>query len=216
MLFLFFSCSSIIKPATAQTKSIKLDLGKLYKEHKLITTGRQTTLIPGANAVIHMDERPNAGISWFKDLSFTNGIIEFDVKGRDIFQQSFVGIAFHGVDTAHYDAIYFRPFNFKADDKERRSHAVQYISVPDYDWPLLREKFPNKYEQQISPAPEPNSWLHVKIVVNKGNFSVFVNNAAIASLYVQQLVPLNGSKIGLWVGNGSGGDWKNVLISKAG
>ena len=28
--------------------------------------------------------------------------------------------------------VYFRPFNFKNEDVARRSHAVQYISMPDY------------------------------------------------------------------------------------
>jgi hypothetical protein len=59
-------------------------------------------------------------------------------------QQSFVGVAFHGVDGTTYDAIYFRPFNFKTDDPVRRIHAVQYISHPDNPWQKLRDGQPGE------------------------------------------------------------------------
>ncbi len=44
---------------------------------------------------------------------FRNGTIECDIREKDVQGQSFVGITFHGVDSTTYDAIYFRPFNFK-------------------------------------------------------------------------------------------------------
>jgi len=56
------------------------------------------------------------------------------VRGKDLFQQSFVGLAFHGKDDNTYEAVYLRPFNVRSDDPVRRDHAVQYMSVPDFDW----------------------------------------------------------------------------------
>jgi len=101
--------------------------------------------------------------------------------------QSFVGIAFHGVDSTTYDAIYFRPFNFKTPDPARHSHAVQYISNPTYTWQRLRTERPGVFEQPVSPAPDPNQWFHVRVVVASPKVSVFVGDAKQPSLVVDQL-----------------------------
>src|SRR5258707_625793 len=79
-------------------------------------------------------------VAYLPGIEFANGSIEFDVKGKDVLQQSFVGVAFHGVDGTTYDAIYLRPFNFRAQDPARRSHSVQYISHPTYTWEKLRNE----------------------------------------------------------------------------
>jgi len=39
-----------------------------------------------------------------------------------------------------------RAFNFRATDPERHQHAVQYIMLPDFDWPRLRKEFPEEFE----------------------------------------------------------------------
>ncbi len=38
------------------------------------------------------------------------------MRGKNVFQKSFIGIAFHGQDDKTYDAVYCRPFNFIAKD----------------------------------------------------------------------------------------------------
>ena len=63
---------------------------------------------------LNLAEADNAGIAWIKNKQFTNGTIEFDVKGRNEFQRSFVGVAFHGLNDTTYESVYFRPFNFIA------------------------------------------------------------------------------------------------------
>jgi hypothetical protein len=158
---------------------------------------------------IHLNEADGAGIAWLKGRQFTVGTIEFDIKGKDAFQQSFVGFAFHGLNDTTYEAIYFRPFNFHSPDPARKAHAVQYIANPAYDWPRLRAEFPNKYEQPIAAAPDPNAWFHAKIVVTAEKISVFVNGDKDPCLVVTPLVHTNGQQLGYWVGNGSAGDWKN-------
>src|SRR5688500_12122860 len=50
---------------------------------------------------------------WLKNVSFKNGTVELDIKGKDLRGESFVGIAFYASDDEHYAAVYFRPFNFK-------------------------------------------------------------------------------------------------------
>lgn len=166
-----------------------------------------------ATGVAHMDEAPGDGIAWVKAQAFTEGTIEVDVKGKDVFQQSFVGIAFHGVDDSSFEAIYFRPFNFHSPDPARVFHAVQYVAPPVYDWSKLRQEHPNQYEKPVSPAPDPNDWFHVKIEVSAHLVRVFVNGAGKASLEVVPIVQRPGRKIGYWVGNGSGGEWKNLHIT---
>jgi hypothetical protein len=172
----------------------------------------RTVTSDGGVGSIHLNEVEGVGIAWIKGREFKEGIIEFDIKGKDAFQQSFVGFAFHGLNDTTYEAVYFRPFNFQSTDPARKLHAVQYIANPTYDWPKLRADYPNKYEQPISPVPDPNGWFHAKIIVTNQKISVFVNGVGQPCLTVIPLVHLAGRQVGYWVGNGSGGDWKNLQI----
>jgi hypothetical protein len=163
--------------------------------------------------VVRMNEAHGPGIAWIKGLPFTAGTIEFDVKGRDVQQQSFVGFAFHGVNDSTYEAIYFRPFNFRSTDPVRKGHCVQYVAEPKYDWKTLREKFPNKYEQPVSPVPDPGDWFHAKIVVGDNRIEVFVNGNTAASLIVEPIVHRDALMAGFWAGESSDGSWRNLRIN---
>ncbi|HEY8927671.1 MAG TPA: hypothetical protein VIM55_00670 [Mucilaginibacter sp.] len=191
-----------------------LCFGQSNKEPNLHAVGRNLS-VHQENGVttIRLDEQNDDGKAWLVGRKFTNGTIEFDIKGKDTLQHSFVGFAFHGVNDSTYDCIYFRPFNFRATDPVRHSHAVQYVSPPKYDWEILRNQFPNKYEQPLPVPPDPNGWFHAKIVVNGKHISVFVNNDPKPVLEVEQIVPLKGEMLGYWVGNTSGGWWKNLKIT---
>jgi hypothetical protein len=185
------------------------DLQKKYHVfNRVISSG---TVTGGVN----LNEGDGPGIAWITGQAFNYGTIEFDVKGRDVVQKSFVGFAFHGLNDTTYEAIYFRPFNFQSTDPVRKGHAVQYIADPLYDWPKLRADYPNKYEQPVSPPPDPNDWFHARIVIEPKKISVYVNDNSTPSLVVEPLVPLRGKHMGYWVGNGSNGDWKNVKITPA-
>jgi len=46
------------------------------------------------------------------------------LEEKDNYQQSFVGIAFHGLDSNTLDAIYFRHLTFNQLNSVRRIHAV--------------------------------------------------------------------------------------------
>lgn len=162
--------------------------------------------------VIYLDAKASDGILWLKNYNFSNGTIELDIKGKDERGRSFVGIAFHASGDETFDGVYFRPFNFKS--PERNSHSVQYISMPDNDWSALRKEFPGKYENKISPAPEPDQWLHAKIVVEYPRVTVYVNGAQKASLEVDQISDRKEGMLGLWVGNGSDGWFKNIEVTK--
>ncbi len=173
------------------------------------------TLSEGSRSGIHLDEAPGDGVAWLEGRDVGDGVIELDVRGRDVFQRSFVGVAFHGVDDRVYEAVYFRPFNFRTDDATRRSHAVQYVSQPDYTWQRLRGERPGQYEQPVQPAPDPNGWFHVRIVLAGAEVSVFVGDAKEASLKVERLASQSHGRVGVWVGNGSAGDFSNFEIRPA-
>jgi len=162
--------------------------------------------------IIHLDSNSNAGVAWISDLTFEKGIIEFDAKGKNVLQQSFVGIAFHGINDSTYDAVYFRPFNFQSTDSIRRSHSVQYISLPKHDWPLLREMYPGKYENALINKTDPESWFHVKIETDYKNITIYLNEDQKPSLVVKPLSNSTTGKIGFWVGNNSSGDFANLSI----
>jgi hypothetical protein len=164
---------------------------------------------------LRLSESPGEGVAYLRGIELGNGTIEFDVKGKDVQGQSFVGVAFHGVDGTTYDAIYFRPFNFRALDPARQSHAVQYVSQPTYTWQRLRAERPGAFEQPVSPAPDPNAWFHVRVVVASPKVSVFVGDAKGPCLVVNLLSDRKKGLVGLWVGNGSGGDFANFKIIPA-
>src|SRR2546425_10902855 len=145
-----------------------------------------SNLSDGTRKGLRLSESPGDGVAYLRGIEFSNGTIECDIKGKDVQGQSFVGIAFHGVDSTTYDAIYFRPFNFKTPDPTRHGHAVQYISHPTYPWQKLRAERPE--------------------------VSVFVGDAKEPSLVVNQLSARTKGRVGLWVGNGSGGDFADLKI----
>ena len=201
-------------PASAQVNQKKYDLFDLNKKGKLHVINRTLSSVTDSRGeAIQFSEANGDGVAWLDGVNFANGSIELDIKGKDVLQQSFVGVAFHGVDEKTLDAVYFRPFNFHATDSVRRIHAVQYISHPDFTWNVLRETQNAKYEKAIPSAPGPNEWFHAKIVVDYPHITVYVNNSASPCLIVDKLNDRQAGKIGLWVGNSSGGEFANLVIT---
>ncbi len=203
------------KPAAQAKKTVTPDLSQVAagKGWKVINRSA-SALKEDKYQGVRFDARAGDGFALLENSQFTNGVIEFDVRGKDVVQQSFVGVVFHAdAEAKTADAVYFRPFNFKTPDPDRRSHAVQYISVPDFPWQKLRQEHPGKYEQPVDPAPDPNGWFHVRVVVDKGNVEAFVDNEKVPSLRVQQLGDPKGKLVGLWVGNNSDGDFANLKIT---
>jgi len=170
-------------------------------------------LTDGRRKVTRLSENQGDGLAYLPAIEFTNGTLELDIKGKDVQQQSFVGVAFHGLDDSTYDAIYFRPFNFRTEDAARRIRAVQYIAHPTNTWEKLRTEQPGKYEKGVNPVPDPNDWFHARVVVASPKVSVYVNDAKQPCLTVEQLSNRKKGWVGLWVGNTSGGDFANFKIT---
>ncbi len=190
------------------------NLGDLARAGKIEVFNRRferTQKLP--NEVLFLDAGSGDGLGWIEGIEFSEGTIELEVRGVDRPGQSFVGFAFHGRDDKTFDAVYLRPFNFKS--PERSNHSIQYISMPDHDWSELRKMNPGKYESAISPAPAPDSWVTLKLVVEKKIVSAFVNGSEKPALTADLLSDGHGNKLGLWVGNGSDGWFRNLKVIPA-
>ena len=203
----------VILVAHISIAQTKIDLSKSAQ-----FTVENRTLEPAVEdgrPILKLSEAEGDGLVIINDVAFESGTIEFDLKGRNVMQQSFVGFAFHVQDRSHYEAVYFRPFNFMNADTARRRRAVQYISMPDNPWEKLREQHPGKYENKVSPVPDPDAWFHVRVLLEGKNVSVYVNQSATPSLQVIRLSETKTGKLAMWAGNGSNATFANLVITKA-
>jgi len=153
-----------------------------------------------------------AGLVLATGVEFTAGIIEIDLKGKSV-RPSFLGVAFNVADEKTFEAVYFRPFNFRAGG-EFRSHAVQYIAWPEHPWNELRKNRPGKFEGPVNSMPDPNHWFYARIQIEPKQVRVYVNEAKEPCLVVDRLA--DGGKphpLGLFVDSGDG-LYANLKVSK--
>ncbi len=197
--------------ATAQT----IDLAERLAAGKLRAVNRDVTKLPGNRSGVHVSEKEGSGVVWIEGSDLAQGTIEIDVRGRDVMQRSFLGVAFHRKDDNAYEAVYLRPFNFRATDPVRHDHAVQYISLPEFDWPKLRQDFAEEFENPVDASVSPTDWVPLRVVVNASRIQIFAGTAKSAALEVRKLGSLDRGTVGLWVGNNSDGDFSNLRLTPA-
>lgn len=192
-----------------------INLHKAARHNQIDVFNRELTLLKEKRYEgIRLSKDYGEGVAWLKDVEFTGGSIEFDVRGENVKQHSFVGLAFFGVNDSTFDAVYLRPFQFKEVSKVLRNHSIQYISLPTFTWRVLRGEYPEQYENAIDPSPDPDSWVHIKIVVEGNTISTYVNGASTPSLIVNSLSKTKGKKVGFYVADTSGGDFANITVVK--
>lgn len=201
---LIFSCSLFSQEVFPDVEN-KSAL-EIHNREVVISKSEKTGLVEQ----IDFNAKQGDGLAIFKNIEFENGTIEFDVKGKDVLQQSFVGVAFHIQNDSTYNAVYFRPFNFRK--PERTSHSVQYISHPKFTWQKLRTEFPEEFEKTVSPVPNPDELFHARVEVKWPVVKVFVENSDKPSIEVKMLSTFKKGKVGFWVGNGSDGTFKNLVV----
>jgi len=211
------SVASLACPAFGQVpRPVQPDLASLSGAQPPQAFNRSVTAQrEGDRTVARLDAKAGEGGVLLEGVQLGEGVIEVDLLGKDVAQQSFLGIAFHFVDWRTYDAVYFRPFNFRAAGQEQRSHAVQYVSHPTNTWQKLRAERPGQFEAAIEPPPDPNGWFHARIVLDDSKVEVYVNGAATPSLVVDDLGEAKSGGIALWVGNGSDGAYASLTITPA-
>ncbi len=194
-------------------KKNEIDLAKLYKNGKLEVVNRTIKLMTQEDeSYIEVSENKEEGIIRLPQKAFKNGTIEIEMRGKDVLQRSFIGIVFHGLNDSTYEAVYCRPFNFFAMDSVRRIHAIQYIYHPVFTWKKLRDERNAVFEKEIINPPNPNGWFTMRLEIQNRVVKAFINNAASPSLVVERLSDINIGKIGLFTGDGSGGDFKKIKI----
>ncbi|RYU97453.1 hypothetical protein [Emticicia agri] len=200
---------TVVSNAFGQSKPQKIDLkeGARWSVYNRLMPVWKDTIVLGKN--------DSDGMMVFNDFQMNNGSIECNLKGQNILQQSFIGIAFNIQDDKTYEHIYFRPFNFMNPDTARRKRAVQYGSLPAHPWSKLREDSPGKYENKVNPVPDPDGWFHVRIVIEKPLIKAFVNEAKEPCLVVESLAANSAGKIGLWTGPMTLGTFTNLIVTPA-
>ena len=174
---------------------------------------REVTALRDDRKGVHVSSQEGDGVIWIEGSSFAQGTIELDVRGRDVLQRSFLGVAFHRKDDKTYEVVYLRPFNFRATDPARHQHAVQYMTSPEYEWPRLRKEFPEEFENPVDPSVAPTDWVPLRVVVKGGTVQIYVGAVKAPTLEVRKLAQLYGGAVGLWVGNNSDGDFANLRIT---
>ena len=152
------------------------------------------------------------GLALVRNVTFSEGTLDVDLRGGGRQQTSFLGLAFGAADAGTFEAVYFRPFRFMDDDADARSHAVQYVAWPEYTWEKLRKDKPGAYEAAIQPVPDPAGWFHAHIVVTKEKVSVSVDGSARPCLVVDRLGRRRGD-VGLWA-DSMPGSFRNLRIQR--
>lgn len=207
LTLIFFICWHL----TYGQKTVHYNLADLLDNDQLVKDTSNHAQILNDNT--HPGAISTQRILWLKNVSFSEGSIDIELRGKDIFLKSFLGIAFHGTDDNHYELVYFRPFNFKHTDTLRRKWAVQYMVVPEFMYDKLRKEHPLVYENAVSPVPDPAAWFHASIVVDADSIRVYVNHSSLPSLQVKRLGKTSDGRIGLWDDELSG-DFANLDIKE--
>jgi hypothetical protein len=168
-----------------------------------------------SNGEVHLNAAPGSGLAWIKSLQLNEGCLSLEVKGTNEFGRSFVGIAFRAADQDVYDTVYLRPFVFQSDNPEYVNNGIQYMSMPDFGWPVLRERSPGVYEKSIGSRPGPEDWVHLRVEFGGGRLKAFVNHSKDPQLDVALLTSQTAGRVALWVGNNSSGMFRNVSLCKS-
>ena len=190
------------------------NLATEHQKERITEVNRSFTSLTKYADAVEMDAKEGDGLGILKEIEFETGTIEIQLLGENNPGKSFIGIAFNIEDEETFEAIYFRPFNFVATEQSRKDHMVQYVYHPDYTWYKLREDRTGEFENEIPVPPDPDKWFDAKIVVYKKDVKVFVDEIAEPVLVVERLTKSSSKKIGLWVGNGSSGRFRNLTLTQ--
>lgn len=174
--------------------------------------GRLKTMTPD-------DQAKMESLAIVEGLQFGDGTIEAEIAGMPAPDapegaRGFVGIAFRvQSDSRTYDAFYLRPTNGRADDQERRNHAAQYVSHPDWPWFRLRKETPSRYEAYVD--LQPNVWTPIRIEVRGDHARLFVHGQQQPTLIVNDVksgATASGG-VALWIDRGTIAHFRNLVVT---
>jgi hypothetical protein len=172
---------------------------------------------------LRLTEKPSGAgqlLAILRDRPFHNGIIELDLAGAlsktaGKLDRGFIGIAFRmQPDEAHYECIYIRPTNGRAQDQLRRNHSTEYESIPAWPWYRLRNENPGVYESYAD--MEEGEWIHMKVVVRGTRAALYLADATQPCLLVNDLkLGDEHGAVALWGGSNTVGYFANLKISSS-
>ncbi len=153
---------------------------------------------------------------------FHNGTIEVDVRSRlmhwaDIDCRGFIGFVFRASENDdRFESFYVRPRNGRScTEPQRRIHTMQYFSYPGYTFAYFRERGIADYEAKAD--IDLDEWIHLKGEVTDAGARFYVDDMETPALVVDQMfggADLRGG-IGLYVDNGTEGNFKNLQVTYA-
>lgn len=190
----------------------QISLSDKFQNKKIKAVNRVISLYGDQLDAIEMNAENSDGIGIIEDVEFDNGIIEVELLGENNPGKSFIGIAFNIQNNKTYEVIYFRPFNFVAEEQLSKGHMVQYICHPEFTWNKLREERTGEFEDEIANPPNPDDWFKAIIKINDEKVEVYVNEISEPVLVVDRLSSPKSKKIGIWAGYGSSGRYRNLIL----
>ena len=153
---------------------------------------------------------------------FHDGTIELDVRARlmhwaDIDCRGFIGFVFRASENDdRFESFYVRPRNGRScTEPQRRIHTMQYFSYPGYTFAYFRERGIADYEAKAD--IEMDEWIHLKAEIAGAGAKFYVDDMEAPALVVDEMfggAEMRGS-VGLYVDNGTEGNFKNLQVTYA-
>ena len=175
--------------------------------------------------VVKPEENTEPDVATYARLAgsdFHDGIIEVDVRARlmhwaDIDCRGFIGIVFRASEGSdRFESFYVRPRNGRScTEPQRRIHTMQYFSYPGYTFAYFRERGIADYEAKAD--IDLDEWIHLKGEVNGASARFYVDDMETPALVVEKMfggADLRGG-VGLYVDNGTEGNFKNLQVTYA-
>jgi hypothetical protein len=220
-LILGVGLAAAAAPLAKQPRQFAMNTAESVTAHGVVVTPDTLQGKPGLKVVASPEAMRQDGaetLAMVDGVEFGNGTIEAEIAGGPAPDapegaRGFVGIAFRvQPDLRTYDAFYLRPTNGRADDQERRNHAAQYISHPDWPWFRLRKETPSKYESYVD--VQPDVWTKVRIEVRGDHARLFVNGQPQPTLVVNDVKTGANAKggVALWIDRGTLAHFRDLTI----
>jgi len=189
------------------------DKNIIFKNDNIVTVNREIVNKTELNSgILSLNAQSGDGIAILKNVKFESGTISIDFQGEDIAGKSFAGLAFNIQNDSTYEAVYFRPFNFKSSEKIRREHGIQYIYHPEFSWRKLRTEREGVFEAEFINPPNPNDWFSIELTINPTMVIVKDKSSGKILMEIDRLTKPVSNSIGLWTGHNSKGSFRNLKI----
>ena len=175
--------------------------------------------------VVKPEENTEPDVATYARLlgsDFHDGVIELDVRARlmhwaDVDCRGFIGIVFRASEANdRFEGFYVRPRNGRScTDPRRRIHTMQYFSYPGYTFAYFRERGIADYEAKAD--IEMDEWIHLKAEVEGAGARFYVDDMETPALVVDGLFGGADARggVGLYVDNGTEGNFRNLSITYA-